>query len=51
MLLSNNDTYVVKQGDSLSKIAETVKKSVKYLAEKNGLENLDKLSVDQILKY
>ena len=49
--VSNNDTYVVKQGDSLSKIAETVKKSVKYLAEKNGLENLDKLSVDQILKY
>lgn len=49
--VSNNDTYVVKQGDCLSKIAETVKKSVKYLAGKNGLENLDKLSVGQILKY
>ena len=49
--VSNNDTYVVKQGDCLSKIAETVKKSVKYLAEKNGLENLDKLYVDQILIY
>ena len=49
--VSNNDTYVVKQGDCLSKIAETVKKSVKYLAEKNGLENPDKIYVDQILKY
>lgn len=49
--VSNNGTYVVKQGDCLSKIAETLKKSVKYLAEKNGLENIDKLYVDQILKY
>lgn len=49
--VSNNGTYVVKQGDCLSKIAEIVKKSVKYLAEINGLENPDKLSVDQILIY
>ena len=49
--VSNYDTYVVKQGDCLSKIAETVKKSVKYLAEINGLENPDKLYVGQILIY
>ncbi|MBP9997389.1 MAG: LysM peptidoglycan-binding domain-containing protein [Lachnospiraceae bacterium] len=48
---SNNGTYVVKQGDSLSEIAKIVKKSVKYLAEMNGLDDIDKLSVDQVLKF
>ena len=43
------DVYVVKSGDSLSKIAVKLHTSVKALREANGLQN-DKLSINQKLK-
>lgn len=48
---ATNGTYVVKSGDSLSQIALMVKKSVDFLADMNGIENVDNLSVGQVVKY
>ncbi len=46
-----NGTYVVQSGDCLSQIADKVKKSVKYLADKNGIMDVDRLSIGQVIKY
>lgn len=45
-----DDIYIVKEGDTLSAIAEDYGVAVKALAEENGLDVDDTLSIDQELK-
>lgn len=44
-------TYTVKAGDTLSEIAETLGVSMSYLAEKNGISDVNLIYVGQKLKY
>lgn len=43
-------TYVVKSGDTLSKIAKAYEIGVDYLAQVNGIRNKDAIAVGQVLK-
>ena len=43
--------YVVKSGDSLSKIARRLGVTVDYLAKKNNIKNVDRISVGQKIYY
>lgn len=43
-------TYVVKSGDTLSKIAKAYDIGVDYLAQVNGIRNKDAIAVGQVLK-
>ena len=43
-------TYTVKSGDTLSDIAKKYKTTVKSLAEKNGIKDVNKIYVGQVLK-
>lgn len=43
-------TYTVKAGDTLSKIAKMFKTTVKDLAKKNGIKDVNKIYVGQVLK-
>ena len=47
---SSYQTYTVKSGDSLSKIAQNFGTTYQELARINGISNPDKLSVGQVLK-
>ena len=42
-------TYTVKPGDTLSEIAEKYNTTVEKLAEKNKIENIHLIFVDQVL--
>ena len=44
-----NVTYTVKPGDTLSEIAEKYNTTVEKLAEKNKIENIHLICVDQVL--
>lgn len=44
------EEYVVKPGDSLSKIARQYHTTVKRIADLNGISNVDVISVDQKIK-
>lgn len=43
------DTYVVRKGDTLSKIAKAMKTTVKSLAEKNNIANPNLIRVGQVI--
>ena len=44
-------TYVVKSGDTLSKIARNLHVTVKHLANLNQIKNPDRIRAGQTLKY
>lgn len=44
-------TYTVKAGDTLSEIAETLGVSMSYLAEKNGISDVNLIYVGQKIQY
>lgn len=44
-------SYTVVKGDTLSKIAIRLSKSVKYLAEVNNIKNVNLIHVGQVIKY
>lgn len=44
-------TYTVKAGDTLSEIAETLGVSMSYLAEKNGISDVNRIYVGQKIQY
>lgn len=44
-------SYTVKSGDTLSTIAKKVGHSVAYLQKKNSIEDANKISVGQVIKY
>lgn len=43
-------TYTVKSGDTLSDIAERTGQSVSELAQKNGISDINHLSVGQVIE-
>lgn len=44
-------THTVKAGDTLSEIAETLGVSMSYLAEKNGISDVNLIYVGQKIQY
>lgn len=48
---SSDKCYIVQRGDALSKIARKLGVSVSYLANKNNIQNVDRISVGQKLYY
>ena len=44
-------TYTVKAGDTLSEIAENLGVSMSYLAEKNGISDVNLIYVGQKIQY
>lgn len=44
-------TYTVKAGDTLSEIADTLGVSMSYLAEKNGISDVNLIYVGQKIQY
>lgn len=44
-------TYTVKAGDTLSEIAETLGVSMSYLAEKNGISDVNLIYAGQKIQY
>lgn len=48
--VTTDKTYVVKKGDTLSKIAKMYNTTVAIIALKNGILNPNKISVGQVLK-
>lgn len=47
----SGNCYVVKRGDALSKIARKLGVSVDYLAKKNNIKDVNKISVGQKIYY
>ena len=45
------NTYVVQKGDTLSKIAVRIGKSVNHLVTTNGIKNKNLIKVGQVLRY
>lgn len=45
-----DSTYTVKSGDTLSSIAERTGQSVSELAQKNGISDINRLSVGQVIE-
>lgn len=48
--VANADSYTVKSGDTLSKIASTYNTTVEQLSALNGISNVDFITVGQILE-
>lgn len=48
--VANADSYTVKSGDTLSKIASTYNTTVEQLSSLNGISNVDFITVGQILE-
>lgn len=48
---SSDKCYIVQRGDALSKIARKLGVSVSYLAKKNNIKNVDRISVGQKIYY
>lgn len=47
---SNTVNYVVKAGDNLTKIAKQYATTVKEIADKNGIKDVNKIYIGQVLK-
>lgn len=47
---TNNITYTVKSGDTLSEIAQKFGTTYQEIAQKNGITNPDKIDIGQVLK-
>jgi LysM repeat protein len=50
LLKSKEKTYTVKEGDTLSEIAEKFGTTVTSLQKKNGIKDVNKIYVGQVLK-
>ena len=48
--VANADSYTVKSGDTLSKIASTYNTTVEQLSSLNGISNVDFITVGQVLE-
>lgn len=48
--LKNKKTYIVKRGDTLSQIAQKYNTTVKSLAVKNNIKNVNLIYPNQVLK-